>query len=46
MKYGANLVLYTTSKHLERITEINKLINDLLSKEVDRQIFLKKNKNL
>jgi len=37
MKYGANPVLYTTSKHLDRISEINKLINNLLSKEVDRE---------
>jgi hypothetical protein len=36
IEYGANPVLYTTAKHLERIKSTNSLINQLLSEEVDR----------
>jgi hypothetical protein len=37
IEYGANPVMYTTAKHLERIKSTNSLINKLLSEEVDRE---------
>jgi hypothetical protein len=37
IEYGANPVLYTTSKHIDRIQNINTLINKLLDEEVDRE---------
>jgi hypothetical protein len=37
IEYGANPVLYTTERHLNRIIELYKLIKRLLNEEVDRE---------
>lgn len=37
IEYGANPVLYTTGKHINRVKNVNGLINKLLSEEVDRE---------
>ena len=37
IEYGANPVLYTTKKHIDRIENVNGLINKLLGEEVDRE---------
>lgn len=37
VEYGANPVLYLTSTHNSRISEVNSLINRLLSENVDRE---------